>query len=100
MSLWNEGISRLDDATHVDNRVRQTYHCQSLVRIRYHLMESVLTRDYPLMIGLAIVLYLMAGGVRDSEYVCIQRWEGGVLVAVFAAYQIWIFLDVAPAGAS
>ena len=57
---------------------------------------AVLTRDFPLMIGLAIALYLMFRGLRNSGHDCIWRWAGGVLVALFAAYQVWIFLDAAP----
>lgn len=62
--------------------------------------EAVLTRDFPLMIGLAIALFLMARGIRNSGHGSIRRWAGGVLVAVFAAYQVWIFLAAAPAGAA
>lgn len=50
----------------------------------------LLTRDFPLMIGLALALYIMAKGLRNSGYGVIQRWEGGVLVAVFVSYQLWI----------
>lgn len=62
--------------------------------------EALLTRDFPLMIGLAIALYFMARGPRNSGYGSIRRWEGAVLVAVFVAYQVWIFVSTAPAGAS
>ena len=55
----------------------------------------VLTRDFPLMIGLAIALYLMARGVRDTEHGSIQRWEGGLLVTVFVSYQLWLFFGAA-----
>ena len=58
--------------------------------------EAVLTRDFPLVIGLAVALYLMSRGLRKSGYGSIERWAGGMLVAVFAAYQVWIFLDAAP----
>ena len=60
----------------------------------------VLTRDFPLMIGLATVLYLMARGLRKSGSGNINRIEGGLLLTVFVAYQLWIFLDAAPAVAS
>lgn len=36
---------------------------------------EVLTREFPLMTGLAIVLYLMARG-HNSGHSSIQRWEG------------------------
>lgn len=56
---------------------------------------AVLTRDFPLMIGLAIVLYIMARGLRNSGHGSIRRWAGGVLVAVFVSYQLWIFFGAA-----
>jgi cation:H+ antiporter len=56
----------------------------------------VLTRDFPLMIGLTIALYLMARGMRGSRQGRIQRWEGAALLMVFVVYQVWIFFDVAP----
>ena len=52
----------------------------------------VLTRDYPLMVGLAIALYLLARGIRKSGHGTIQRWAGGLLLAVFVIYQAWLFL--------
>lgn len=55
---------------------------------------AVLTRDFPLMIGLTVALYFMARGFRNSGHGSIQRWEGIVLVAVFVAYQMRVFLDV------
>ena len=58
--------------------------------------EAVLTRDFPLMIGLAVALYLMSRGLRKPGYGSIERWAGGMLVAMFAAYQAWILLDAAP----
>ena len=55
----------------------------------------VLTRDFPLMIGLSVALYLMARGLRNSGHGRIQRWEGGLLLAVFIGYQTWLFISVA-----
>ena len=52
----------------------------------------VLTRDYPLMLGLSVIFYYMARGFGKSEYGTIQRWEGGLLFFVFISYQIWIFI--------
>lgn len=57
--------------------------------------RAVLTRDFPLMIGLTVALYLMARGSRSSSHGRIQCWEGMVLVAVFVAYQLWVFLGIA-----
>ncbi len=53
---------------------------------------ALLTRDYPLMVGLAIALYLMARGIRKSGHGSIQRWVGGFLLVVFILYQGWLFL--------
>ena len=53
----------------------------------------VLTRDFPLMIGLSVALYLMARGLRNSGDGRIQRWEGGLLLAVFIGYQAWLFIS-------
>lgn len=55
----------------------------------------VLTRDFPLMIGLSIVLYFMARGPRNSGHGRIHRWEGGLLLAVFIGYQTWLFISAA-----
>lgn len=49
---------------------------------------DVLTRDYPVMIGLAIILFAMAYGFRGPGR--INRVEGAVLLAVFAGYQGWL----------
>jgi cation:H+ antiporter len=49
---------------------------------------DVLTRDYPLMIGLAIILFAMAYGFRGPGR--INRVEGAVLLAIFAGYQTWL----------
>jgi len=54
---------------------------------------AVLTRDFPLMIALAIALYLMARGLSNKGHGRIQRWAGGVLVTVFLSYQLWVFFS-------
>ncbi len=59
--------------------------------------SAVLTRDFPLMIALAVALYLMARGLRSNGSGNISRVEGGILLAIFIAYQAWIFIDTAPA---
>ena len=57
---------------------------------------EVLTRDFPIMIGLAVALYLMARGLRKTGHGCIQRWAGALLLAVFVAYQAWLFFNAVP----
>ncbi len=49
---------------------------------------DVLTRDYPVMIGLAIILFAMAYGFRGPGR--INRVEGATLLAIFAGYQTWL----------
>ncbi len=56
---------------------------------------AVLSRDFPLMIALAIALYLMARGLRNTGSGNINRIEGGILLAIFITYQTWIFIDSA-----
>jgi cation:H+ antiporter len=53
---------------------------------------AVLIRDLPLMIGLSVVLYFMARGISRSHLPTISRWEGGILLATFIAYQVWLYL--------
>lgn len=55
------------------------------------LEPAVLTRDFPVMIGISIVLYLMATG-RDGKG-RITRIEGGLLVLGFAAYQWLLYVS-------
>lgn len=55
--------------------------------------EIVSTRDLPVMIGLTIMLYAMAYGFRGSGR--LSRFEGGILLSCFLAYQLLIYMDVA-----
>lgn len=50
---------------------------------------EVLTRDYPTMIGLTLALFAMAYGFRKPGQV--NRLEGGVLLACFVAYQLYLY---------
>lgn len=52
--------------------------------------DAVLTRDMPLMIALAVALYLMARSVPNVESGSIRRGAGVMLVTVFVSYQLWI----------
>lgn len=53
---------------------------------------AVLIRDLPLMIGLSVALYLMARSICRPHLANINRWEGGLLLAAFIAYQVWLYL--------
>jgi len=55
-------------------------------------MPDVLQRDFPVMIGLTALLFLMAYGFRGPGR--INRVEGGILLSLFFAYLYYIFLSV------
>ncbi|MFN2308505.1 MAG: calcium/sodium antiporter [Gammaproteobacteria bacterium] len=52
---------------------------------------AVLTRDYPVMIGLTVAFILMAYGLRGPAR--IDRLEGGLLLACYAGYQALLYFD-------
>ena len=51
--------------------------------------EETLRRDFPLMIALTLALYLMATGFGGDGK--INRIEGGILVAVFTGYMVFLY---------
>lgn len=58
------------------------------------LPDNVIFRDYPVMLALTVLLFLMAYGFRHPGR--INRVEGGVLLICFFAYQALIFYSVDP----
>lgn len=50
--------------------------------------HAVLTRDYPLMLALTLLLFVFAYGRQPR---CINRAEGGVLLGVFIGYECWLY---------
>ena len=54
------------------------------------LPEGILERDFPVMIGLTLLLFIMAYGFKKPGR--INRIEGGVLLGAFIAYQVVIYL--------
>jgi cation:H+ antiporter len=52
---------------------------------------AVLTRDYPIMLGLCIMLFIMAYGLRAPGR--INRLEGAILVASFCGYQTLLYFS-------
>ena len=52
---------------------------------------SVLDRDFPVMLGLGILLYVL--GMRARGQGRIQRWQGGLLLLAFGAYEYLIYLQ-------
>ena len=57
------------------------------------LASGVLSRDLPLMIILTLLLFFMASGFRGQGK--ITRVEGSVLLAIFIAYEILLYTEVA-----
>ncbi len=56
---------------------------------------SVLGRDFPIMLGLGILIYVL--GMRTRGQGRIRRWQGGLLLLVFIAYEYLIYVqEVAP----
>ena len=49
--------------------------------------HAVIVRDYPIMIGMVIVFYLLTRRVPIGQSFTIQRWLGGGLLIFFFAYQ-------------
>jgi cation:H+ antiporter len=54
--------------------------------------SEVLTRDYPVMLALTVLLFAFAFSLRNGER-HINRLEGGLLLAAFIGYEIWIYLS-------
>ena len=52
------------------------------------LVPAVITRDYPVMIGLAVVLFATAYGFRGPGR--INRAEAVLLLMLFVGYQAWL----------
>jgi cation:H+ antiporter len=51
---------------------------------------AVMQRDYPIVVALTFVLFIMAYGFKGRGRV--NRVEGGILLACFAAYMTWLGL--------
>lgn len=52
---------------------------------------DVLTRDFPLMLGLTLILLIMGYGRKGHGQ--INRFEGSLLLLAFIGYQAWLYLD-------
>lgn len=55
---------------------------------------EVLTRDYPIMIGLTIALMLFSIAWRKGQTGRLGRIEGALLLAGYIGYMIWLFTDM------
>ena len=51
----------------------------------------VLMRDYPVMLGLSLLLVLMCFGRQEQQ---IKRWHGSVLLSLYLLYMSALCLDV------
>ena len=56
------------------------------------LADGVLQRDMPITLGLTVVLFIMAYGFRERGR--INRFDGGLLLSAFIAYQILLFSSI------
>ena len=56
-----------------------------------HLAPEILTRDWPVMMGMTAGLFVMAYGFRAEGR--INRVEGAVLLLSYIAYNAWLFRD-------
>jgi len=54
------------------------------------LEPAVMQRDYPIVVALTLALFIMAYGFKGRGRV--NRVEGGILLACFAAYMTWLGL--------
>ena len=55
--------------------------------------HAVVVRDYPLMIGLVIVFYLLTRRVPQDQSYTIPSWVGGGLLSIFCVYQAVVVFD-------
>ena len=55
---------------------------------------EVLTRDYPVMIGLTIALMIFSIAWRKSKTALLGRFEGALLLAGYISYMVWLFNDM------
>lgn len=56
--------------------------------------KEVLTRDYPVMIGLTLALMIFSIAWRKSKTGVLGRFEGALLLAAYIAYMLWLFVDM------
>jgi cation:H+ antiporter len=58
---------------------------------------EVLTRDYPVMIALTVALIIFSIAWRKDKSCVVGRFEGGILLAGYIAYMLWLFKDMSAA---
>ena len=57
------------------------------------LAPEVMTRDFPVMLGLTVLLFVMGWGLRGRQG-RINRFEGAALVSVYVIYTLWLLRGV------
>lgn len=55
---------------------------------------AVLTRDYPVMIGLTVALLIFSIAWRKGKTGVLGRFEGTLLLAGYIAYMFWLYQDM------
>ena len=56
--------------------------------------SAVLTRDYPVMLGLTIALLIFSIAWRRGTTGVLARVEGGLLLAGYIGYMFWLYTDL------
>jgi len=59
------------------------------------LPQEIITRDYPVMFGLTVLLLVLARGFRERSRV--TRPDGVLLVACYVVYVAWLVISAGPA---
>ena len=59
--------------------------------------SEVLTRDYPVMIGLVVALMFFSIAWRKGQTGRLARFEGALLVAAYIGYMYWLYIDLSAA---
>jgi len=52
---------------------------------------EILSRDYPVMIGLTLLMFIMAYGLRGAGH--INRYEGAILLIVYLGYMALLYFE-------
>ncbi|PKF61408.1 calcium/sodium antiporter [Psychromonas sp. psych-6C06] len=55
---------------------------------------EVLTRDYPVMIGLTVALMIFSIAWRKGKTGILGRFEGALLLTAYLGYMVWLFIDM------
>jgi cation:H+ antiporter len=56
--------------------------------------SELLTRDYPVMIALTVLLMLFSTSWRKGKNAVLGRINGAILLIAYIAYMGWLFIDM------